>query len=304
MTRPALTRAARHALADYESHLRRRGLAPATLVLFLTTARDFLRFVGRVRGVARADVDRFLASRRPALSPATLADETARLRGFLRALVALGHLDASPADNLAVPRAHRPPPLLLSQDAVRRLLVGALVPPRRGGEPVALRDRALVELAYGVGLRAAELRAALLVDLDLAAGTLLVRRAKRGAQRILPLPPASLPHLRAWVERGRPLLARHGRDAGHLLLNDVGAPLRHHAVQEVVARIARRAGVRCHPHALRRALATHLVAEGVSVLAVQDVLGHERLDTTAGYVAVDADDLRRAVAVLERTRRA
>lgn len=300
-----MNRSARRALAAYEAHLRRRAVSPATLLLFRLTARDFLRFVGRVRGVTGQDVDRFLAARRPSLSPATLADETVRLRGFLRVLVDLGHLDASPTEHLVVPRVDRPPPLLLSQDAVQRLLDAALVASARGGEPVALRDRALLEIAYGAGLRAAELRAALLVDLDFTAATLLVRRAKRGSQRVLPLPTASIPHLRAWVERGRPALATRGRgrDGGHLLLNDVGTPLRHSAVQAIVARVAVRAGVRCHPHALRRALATHLVRDGVSLLAVQDVLGHERLDTTAGYVAVDAEDLRRAVDVLERRRR-
>jgi len=292
------------ALADYEDKLLRRALSPETIDLWVSTARRFLRFVGRVRGLTRHDVERFLAHRRTQLSPATLADETVRVRGFLRTLVELGHLPASPADDLVVARANRPPPLLLSKAAVQRLFEGALLPPRRGGEAVALRDRALLELAYGLGLRASELRAARLVDLDLLGAALLVRRAKRGYQRVLPLPPASVPHLRAWVERGRPALAArgHGRDDAYLLLNDVGGPLRHHAVQEIVTRIAARAGVAFHAHALRRALATHLVAEGVNVVAVQQVLGHERLDTTAVYVAADSAELHRAVEILERHR--
>ena len=288
------------ALCAYEDRLRRRALSPATLRLCVGTARGFLAHAGRLRGLARADVERFLAARRRVLAPATLADEAVRLRGFLRDLVELGHLPSSPAADLVVPRAHRPPPLVLSRQAVEQLLAAALVPTARGGEAVALRDRALFELAYGVGLRAAELRAARLIDLDLAGAALRARRAKRGGERVVPLPPASLPHLRAWVERGRPALVDRGRgrDEGFLLLNDAGTPLRHRAVQAIVARVARRAGVRCHAHALRRALATHLVSAGANVVAVQDLLGHERLDTTAGYAAVDEAELRRAVEIL------
>ncbi len=295
-----MKRSVARALTDYEDRLRRRALSPATLRLCLGTARAFLLHAGRVRGLVRADVERFLAMRRVGLSPATLADETVRLRGFLKDLVDLGHLSASPAADMVVPRAHRPPPLVLSRQAIQQLFRGALVAPARGGEAVALRNRALLELGYGIGLRAAELRAALLVDLDLTGASLRVRRAKRGAERVLPLPPASLPHLRAWIERGRPALVLRGdgRDDGFLLLNDAGTPLRHHAVQAIVARIAHRVGVRCHAHALRRALATHLVSDGANVVAVQELLGHERLDTTAGYLAVDDAELRRAMEIL------
>lgn len=166
-----------------------------------------------------------------------------------------------------------------------------------------LRDRALVELAYGLGIRASELCSALLVDLDQQDGVLLVRRAKRGQPKALPLPPAALPHLRAYLREARPALVRHGpggRDRGHLLLTAIGTPLTPKCVRDIVRRLAARAGLRAHPHAFRRAFATHLARNGASLLAVQEALGHVRLDTTAIYVDVERDDLRRAIAILER----
>lgn len=287
----------------YAKHLRRRNLAPATCAIYVATARRFMIFVDRpVERVRRTDVKGYLAWRSSVLAPPVQAAELRRVRGFLAALVDEGMIAHSPAEGLTSKRGSYGVQRLLSERTISRLLKAASIETPRGGPAVALRDRALVELAFGLGLRVSELRAALLVDLNLAQGTLLVRRAKRGAPQVLPLPPSSIPHLRAYVREGRPALVQRGRgrDRGHLLLNQVGTPLRGARVHEVVVRVAARARVRAHPHALRRAVATGLVRRGASVLAVQELLGHVRLDTTAIYVEVEREDLRRAVAILER----
>jgi site-specific recombinase XerD len=168
-------------------------------------------------------------------------------------------------------------------------------------EAVALRDRALIELLYAVGLRASEAEAARVVDLDLAQGTLLCRRAKRGRSRVLPLPPACLPALARYLERGRPRLVRaEVEDQGHLFLSRRGRPLAYRgAVYGVVRRLARRAGVRAHPHAVRRATATHLARQGVNLGAIQALLGHVNVATTSIYLGVDPAELRAAVETLE-----
>lgn len=292
--RPSHTRA----LRGFEQRIRARNLSPRTATLYLGTARRFLATLAKpLARVHAADVRVFLTARAAVLAPGQQAALHYHLRAFFRAVVEAGLTHRDPMEQVTVPRVRRQCGLVLSEPAIEQILLAASGASR---QPGALRDRALVELAYGLGLRRSELAAVRLVDLDLLGGVLRVRRAKRGQDRLLPLPPASLPHLRAYVEDGRPVLAARGRgrDQGHLLLHDQGGPL--NRISEAVQRIARRAGVRATTHAIRRSIATHLVRAGASVVAVQELLGHERLDTTAVYVVVEQDDLRRAVSVLER----
>lgn len=296
------------AVAAYARSLRRRGLSAKTCKLYLDTARRFVHSLGRrsLRRTTRRHVESFLAARARTLSPSTHADEARRLRRFLVTLLAEGLISKNPAEKVEIPLAHHRAPLLLSEDAVGKLLTAASVVSRdhrRGGRSVALRNRALVELAYGLGLRGSEVTAIRAVDLNLREATLLVRRAKNGGQAVLPLPPSVVPHLRAYLKDGRPALVAKGgrRDQGRLLLTNAGRPICPSHLGEYVRRVADRAGLDAHPHALRRALATHLVRAGASIVVVQDLLGHARLGTTARYVAVDRDDLRRAVAILDRS---
>lgn len=302
----SLSRSKALALAVYERALTRRGLSPATI---RTRHYLLLRFLDFVRGrhlgwLTRADLARYLAQRAASVGASSVAQETSVLRHFLATLVDEGLIRRSAAGDLPVPRARKRVPVLLSPNDIEALLAAA----SQGARDRAwagLRDRAALELLYGVGLRAAELRAAQVVDLDLEEGTLLVRRAKRGREKVLPVPPAARPHLRAYLADARPRLTHFGggRDQGRLILGSTGRPLSEHGVHRLVERVARRAGVRAHPHAIRRAVASHLVRAGASVLAVQSLLGHQRLDTTAIYVACDRDDLRAAVDLLDRPRR-
>jgi site-specific recombinase XerD len=165
---------------------------------------------------------------------------------------------------------------------------------------LALRDRALLELLYGAGLRARETREARVLDLRLQEGLLLVRRAKRGEPASLPLPRRSLEALGRYLEEGRPrLVKRDGRDQGVLLVTKQGTPLSRSLVDRTVRLIARRVGMRSTPHAFRRSVATQLLSSGVSVTAIQELLGHRKLETTARYLAVSREELRRAVERLE-----
>jgi len=307
--------------------MERLGLAAVYRKDVLIVARAFLSATAKdVAKIDVTDVRGYLAARgRTAITKTTLAGELGRLRRFFWSLAAAGLVTDDPTETLVVGRS-KPAHLVVSEDAVSRLLAASLdVPDRervhlkkvlqreRGPlaahelEPVfaatTKRDRAALELLYGLGVRSAEVRAARTADLDLADGTLLVRRAKRGDPERLPSPPAALLHLRAWLEV-RPLLAR-GLDDGRLLVRNDGKPYGHATgINKLVARVARRADVTVHPHALRRAVATHLVRAGTSVRVVQILLGHKNLDTTAIYVGVGREDLRKAVATLDRTPKA
>lgn len=289
-------------LEEYLGALRRRNLARATVRLYSRGVRGFLAWLPEGReldGVSRDDVRLYLAGRP---RPSARHDLSA-----LRVLFASrGHDDdALPTNGIHMGRPTPQPQVALSPDAVAALMAVASDVEWRapwGKSPgFALRDRALLELLYGAGLRCSEVAATRLADLELVQGSLLARRAKRGQSAVVPLPPTSLPHLRRYVTDGRPLLRQDGDDdEGALLLSLRGRPLTTAGVYKVVVGLARRAGVRAHPHAFRRGVATSLVRQGASVLAVKELLGHVDLATTAAYVAMDVEDLRRAVAHLER----
>jgi integrase/recombinase XerD len=290
------------ALAAFERDLVRRGRARATKALLLSTARAFLASVAKpVRRIKPRHVREYLATReKKGLAPLTLARDASTLRVFFEALVTAELLAASPAEGLETRRARPRRQLVLGGEDVERLLAAGSAPGSkrwRTSAALGLRNRACLELLYGLGLRRSEVCAVHVVDLS--DGLLRVRPAKRGPPRFLPIPPRSLAALEAYLRDGRPVLARR-RDAGTLLLTRNGRRFTGPEVTMVVRDAAKRAGIKAHPHAFRRALATGLVREGANVTAVQFLLGHERLETTAGYVAYDREDLRRAVSVLER----
>ena len=288
----------------YERAMRGRGFSPETVAVNLRTVRRFLtRLEVPLRRLRRQHVVAALAAmQRAELAGATQARALGVLRAFSLVLVEAGVLAADPTEGLTVDAGEPAPRVVPTVDTVARLLAASDVRPCSGASPaLALRDRALLELLYGLGLRNSEARAARVDDLNLADGSLVVRAAKRGHARTLPLPRAALPHLRRYVEEARPLLVAGRVDTGHLIVSKTGRPLRHGSeVGEVVAKAARRAGVRCHPHALRRGVATHLVIAGANIRAVQILLGHQSLGVTQRYVDVRRDDLASVVERLGR----
>lgn len=298
-----MTRA--EALAAFERDLERRGRAAGTIKLLLGTARRFLdRTREPVSKFTTGDVRRYLAGReREGVAPSTHAGELRHLRSFFRALVEADVFAASPADGLSVKTPPERVEIPLSSDAVARLLVAALEEPERQGDlarAVSLRDRATIELLYGLGLRAGEVAGLNVVDIHLADGVVMVRREKRGENGFMPLPPSAVPHLSRYLVEARPaLLADDGRDGGALLVAKGGGRLTNGGVWRIVRSVARRAGLSTHPHALRHSIASELVRSGVTVPLIQRFLGHRRISSTQGYLNLSLDDLRRAVEALE-----
>jgi len=296
------------ALELLRAELRRLGRSAKTIQALTGTARRFVTWLGgrALAQVTRSDLERYLAGRRAGgLAALSQAAEASRLRAFFRVLVDRGALVADPSADLAPIRARARAKRAMKTSDVEALLRAASAPRGRNlgvsGQVRDLRDRALLELLYAAGLRACEAVAAQVTDLDLAGAAFLVRAAKHGPPRHVPLPSATLPHLRRYLREARPLLtaAPTARHEGRLLLTREGRPLRHLVVYEAVVGAARRAGLDASPHALRRALATHLVRAGASLPAVQRLLGHARLTTTAIYVSLESEDLRGAVEVLD-----
>ncbi|MFI5005272.1 MAG: site-specific tyrosine recombinase [Solirubrobacterales bacterium] len=229
---------------------------------------------------------------RAPVAAATLQRKAACMRSFYRHLRREGLLEHDPTAELrGPPRLQRLPAVLTREE------VALLLRQPAGSEPLALRDRALLEVMYACGLRASETIALELQDVDLEEG-MLRARGKGSKERIVPVGRHAVAALRAWCERGRPVLLRgSGAAAGSctaLLLNHRGRPLTRQGLYKIVQGHARRAGLaeRMSPHTLRHTFATHLLAGGCDLRSLQDMLGHADLATTQIYTHLSAERLK------------
>ena len=236
------------------------------------------------------DLERWLAELRAAgLSPATIARRVAAVRSFFRHLVLLGARTDSPAAALELPRRRRKLPRTLSPAEAQRLIDAAA-----GSTPRAMRDRALVELLYGAGLRVSEAVGLEKTGIDLEQR--LVRCTGKGnKERVVPVGRHAVEALRRYLAHGRPYLDRRHRP--ELFLNAQGGGLTRAGAFLILRRLAGRAGLepeRVHPHLLRHSFATHLLEGGADLRSVQEMLGHADLSTTELYTHV-SDRRRRDV---------
>jgi integrase/recombinase XerD len=203
------------------------------------------------------------------------------MRSFYRHQQLLGERDDNPAAELDLPRRRPKLPRTLSPGEAERLIEAA-----DGPQPRDLRDRALVELLYGAGLRVSEA-----VSLDKGSVSLderLVRCIGKGdKERIVPVGRQAVEALRRYLSRGRPYLDRRHRP--ELFLNAQGGPLTRAGAFLILRRRAEKAGLdptRVHPHLLRHSFATHLLEGGADLRSVQEMLGHADLSTTELYTHV------------------
>jgi integrase/recombinase XerD len=235
-----------------------------------------------IAGATLEELERYTAQlRADGLSAATIARRTAAARSFYKHQQLLGARTDNPAAEVELPRRGRRLPRTLSAAEAERLVEAAL-----GTTPRDLRDRALVELLYGAGLRVSEAvgleKAA--VDLD----ARLVRCLGKGSkERVVPIGRRAVEALRRYLARGRPYLDRRHRP--ELFLNARGGPLTRAGAFLILRRLAARAGLepeRIHPHLLRHSFATHLLEGGADLRSVQEMLGHADLATTELYTHV------------------
>jgi integrase/recombinase XerD len=237
---------------------------------------------GPVAQTTTEELERWLAEMRAAgLASSTAARRVAAVRSFFRHQMLLGARQDNPAAALRLPRRTRTLPRTLSPAEVERLIEAA-----SGTTPRSLRDRALVELMYGAGLRVSEATGLhrRSVDLD----DRIVRALGKGSkERIVPLGRPAVDALRRYIAMGRPHLDRRTRP--ELFLNARGGPLTRAGAFLILRRLAEKAGLeplRVHPHLLRHSFATHLLEGGADLRSVQEMLGHADLSTTELYTHV------------------
>jgi integrase/recombinase XerD len=287
-------------ILDFLAYLElERGLSRNTLEAYRSDLLQFGEYLDRhgleAEAAAHGDLAAFLSelargdAEHPPVAPTTLGRKVACLRSFYRHMRREGIMEHDPTADLHGPRKPQRLPRVLSRDEVARLLEQP-----RGGGPLVLRDRALLEVMYACGLRASEAVGLELGDLDLEEG-LLRARGKGSKERIVPIGRQAVAALNAYLRGGRPLLLGDGVQA-RLFVNRRGGALTRQGLYKIVQGHARRAGLqeRMSPHTLRHSFATHLLAGGCDLRSLQEMLGHADLATTQVYTHLSADRLKDA----------
>jgi integrase/recombinase XerD len=220
--------------------------------------------------------------------PATVRRRVSALRTFCGYWRSRGRPMPFEPPSLAGMRPGRQLPKALSVEQVRALLAAPDV-----ATPGGLRDRALLELVYGCGLRASEAAELTLAEVSLDTASLRVT-GKRQKTRWVPIPRGTIRWMERYLAEGRPRLARVGSD--RVFLGDRGGPFSRSQAYRIVERHARKSGVatRLGPHALRHSYAVHLLLGGADLRAVQELLGHASVDTTQVYTELQTEHLRAA----------
>ena len=270
-----------------------QGASPRTHEAY---GRDLVRFASyaRTRGAAApTDVgprllrDFVYHLKDVGLAPASIRRNVSAVRTYYRFLLSEGHVVRDPSERLETPRRWRTLPDVLTVDEVSRLLAAPSL-----DEPLAFRDRALLELAYGAGLRVSEWIG--LGVKDVLFEEQLVRVFGKGSkERLVPIGRSAIGAVAVYVRELRPRLEQGG-GKGVLFLNARGTPLTRMGAWKILRKYVEQAGITKHvsPHTLRHSFATHLLEGGADLRAVQEMLGHADISTTQIYTHVDREYLR------------
>jgi integrase/recombinase XerD len=286
-------------LLDFLAYLEfERGLARNTLQAYRTDLLQFGTFLAdrkvEAEKASAADVSDFLAELATGngngtepRSGATINRKAACLRSFFRHLRREELIDEDPTASLRPPTRGRKLPQVLSHSEITQLLAQP-----HGNEPPALRDRALLEVMYGCGLRASEVVGLEVTDADLDRS--FVRPHGKGSkERIVPLGRQAAAAVRRYLGSGRPKLVGSRREA-KLFVNQRGGGLTRQGLYKIIRGHARTAGLdgKMSPHTLRHTFATHLLSGGCDLRSVQEMLGHADVSTTQLYTHLSNEEIK------------
>lgn len=287
-----------NALDEYLSHLRiERGASPRTAEAYRRDLEGYLSFLDGEGVEQFDDVDREkVAAFERSLVEAGLATTTVRrriaaVRGYHRFLVREGLMQANPTESVDIPKAADRLPDVLSIDEV-----GAMLDAFVGDRPCDLRDRALLEVLYGCGLRASEAAGLDMDAVNFDEGILRVF-GKGAKERIVPVAGAAEHALRRYLAEGRPALALKAASPtadskAAVFLNQRGGRLGRQSVFNLVRKAGRAIGrYDLHPHTLRHSFATHMLKGGADLRVLQEILGHADMSTLQVYTHLDRTHL-------------
>jgi integrase/recombinase XerD len=271
-----------------------RGLSEAYQLSTRRSLETFAQWLRRTQKVTcpadmtLAQISAFILQRsRDGLAVASRKIEIVALRNLCRWLSANGELQTDLASALALPKLPRLLPETLNDEQMRAVLENSTF----GNDRLEIRDRAILELMYGSGLRVSELAAVRLEDLNFEQALIRVT-GKGGKMRLVPVGQKALEAIQRYLKTARPKLVRK-RTGSELFLTVRGAKLTTMRLWQIVRRRAQLAGVDIpvHPHMLRHSFATHLLQNGADLRSIQEMLGHADIGTTQVYTHVDRTHL-------------
>ena len=282
---------------DFLSYLTvERGASANTISAYRADLKRYTVFlrergVPTVDAVTRDDVAAWMGTlRAEGAAPRTIERRVAAVKSFHRFLVREGITTNHPTAALPLPKVPERLPDVVSIDDIERFLSQ---PFPQG--PVGYRDRAMLEVLYGCGIRVSELTGLDLRDVELAEGYLRVF-GKGRKERVTPIAGAAASALQDYLSHGRPFLrTKHGasrQDPDAVFLNVRGGRLTRATIHALVHMYGGRVGLDLHPHTLRHSFATHLLEGGADLRALQEMLGHADISTTQIYTHVDRSHLR------------
>ncbi len=280
-------------LLSFKEHLQRTGVSPHTLRAYLRDLADLESFLAPqqlpLRAATQAALRRYLGHLAARLAPSSRARKLASIKALYRFLARERIIATNPARSLVAPRLPRVLPKFLPVDEAF-----ALVESPGSSSVRDLRDRAILEILYGAGLRISELCSLSMDDWDREARVLRAF-GKNSKERLCPVHRKAAAALEAYLQRRLELLKAKSAhlDLAALFLSHRGSRLRPRSVARLLSQYARRAGLlrTVSPHALRHSFATHLLAGGADVRSIQELLGHARLSTTQRYTHVSWERL-------------
>jgi integrase/recombinase XerD len=270
-----------------------QGLSPRTQEAYRRDLARFAEYAEAKSVTAPADVNARLLReyvyhlKDLGLSPASIRRNVSAVRTWFRFLIGDGIIVRDPSERLETPKRWRTLPEVLTVDEVQKLIASPTL-----DDALVFRDRALLELAYGAGLRVSEWITLGVRDLLLEDG--LVRVFGKGSkERLVPIGRSAIGAAAVYLRELRPRLEK-GEGRGILFLNARGRPLTRMGAWKILRGHVERAGIAKHvsPHTLRHSFATHLLERGADLRAVQEMLGHVDIATTQIYTHVDREYLR------------
>lgn len=294
------------AIGEYLGAMARRNSSTNTIAAYRSDLASFVEYLTppqgsppRLETVDRLTVREYMGDQFDrGASRATVSRKLAALRSFFQHLVREGVLTKNPARLVSTPKASKDLPATPTAERANAIIDSIGAPPDktpvRGAADRAVRDRLILELLYGAGLRASELEGLDYDDIDLDQGWLRVR-GKGRKERDVPFGEKARESLEAYLE-ARSRMLRDGERPSALLVHRRGERLVRLSSRSI-HRIVKRRGQELdgdpslHPHALRHAFATHMLGEGADLRAIQELLGHANLSTTQRYTRLSLESL-------------
>ena len=259
-----------------------KNCSPHTLVNYKIDLKELFGSVGEksVTNISYLDIRKFLATlREKKYSKNSISRKLACVRSFFKFLSRENIIQTNPAVSISTPKRDRKLPLFLDMTEVESLLDAP-----SGDSEAERRDKAIMELLYGSGIRVSELKQINVEDIDFF-GCLLKVKGKGKKERIVPVGSVALKAIERYLEKRKTPTKGHDRA---LFLNKNGTRLTDRSIRRVILKYARRIALNKNvsPHTLRHSFATHLLDRGADLRSVQELLGHENLSTTQIYTHI------------------